>query len=164
MKYTLLSFAGACALAMSMQASAQTCASPLPISSEGGPHDHVEADLCTAANSLSGMGGTPSPGNDVVYSFTANAANATIDLALGAEGTWGGNIAGVFLLPTCSDSTDPIAFGFPGTPMQVTGLADGQDYFIVVTSDPGAPATTCGTFQVDVTGTLPVVVQNFVVE
>jgi hypothetical protein len=165
MKNALITIAGAVALGLSVQVAAQTCASPLPITSQGGPHAVVSGDLCTASNSLPGYGGTPSPQNEIVYSFVAQGANATIALAQGAEGTWGGQSAGVFLMPSpCSSSTDPIQLGFPGAPMQVSGLTDGATYYVIVTADPGAPAATCGTFTATVTGTLPVSLQNFSVE
>lgn len=154
----------ACAALFASSAFAQDCANPLPITSQGGPHEHVAGNLCTASNSLPTMGGTPSPGNDLVYSFVAQGASASINFAIGSEATWGGQTAGIFLLPSCSVGTDPIQFGFPGTPMQVSGLTDGQTYYVVVTPDPAAPAATCGTFTADVTGTLPVTLKNFSVE
>jgi hypothetical protein len=164
MKNALLSLAGACALAVSFQVAAQDCASPLQITSEGGPAAVVNGDLCTATNSLPGYGGTPSPQNEIVYSFTAQGANATINLTQGAEGTWNSQVATIFLMPSpCSSATDPIALGFPGTDMAVNGLTDGQQYFVIVTADPAAPAATCGTFTASVTGTLPVTLQSFTV-
>jgi hypothetical protein len=104
------------------------------------------------------MGGTPSPQNDVVYSFVAEGANATI--TMGGAGT-----GAVFLLPSpCGVGTDPIALGAPGVPMAVNGLTDGQTYYVVATSDPGSPGATCGPYTLDVTGTLPVELQSFTVE
>ena len=164
MRNALLALAGAVALGLSFQVAAQDCAAPLQITSEGGPADSVSGDLCTATNSLPGYGNTPSPQNEIVYSFVAQGANATIALSQGGEGSWGGQSAGIFLMPSpCSSSTDVIALGFPGTPMAVSGLTDGQTYYVIVTADPGAPAATCGTFQADVTGTLPVALQSFTV-
>lgn len=137
---------------------AQDCAAPLVITSQGGTADSVEGDTCAAGNPLPGMGGTPSPHNDVVYSFVAETAEATI--AMGGAGT-----GAVFLLPSpCAVGTDPIAIGAPGGDMPVTGLTDGQTYYVVATSDPGTPAATCGAFTLDVTGQLPVELQNFSVE
>jgi hypothetical protein len=164
MKNSLLSLAGACALAVSFQVAAQDCATPLPITSQGGAHGVVNGNLCTATNSLPTYGGTSSPQNEIVYSFVAQGAAATIGLAQGAEGTWSGQSAGIFLMPSpCSSSTDPTALGFPGTPMTVGGLTDGSTYYVIVTADPGAPAATCGTFTATVTGTLPVTLQSFTV-
>lgn len=137
---------------------AQDCATPLPISSENGPNDSVAGDTCGGANPLPGMGGTPSPQNDVVYSFVAENANATI--TMGGAGT-----GAVFLLPSpCDVGTDPIALGAPGVPMAVNGLTNGQTYYIVATSDPGSPPATCGPYTLDVTGILPVELQSFSIE
>ena len=109
MKNALITLAGALALGLSFQVAAQTCASPLPITSEGGPHGVVNGDLCTATNSLPTYGGTSSPQNEIVYSFVAQGANATITLAQGAEGTWGGQSAGVLLmLSPWSSVADPM--------------------------------------------------------
>lgn len=140
---------------------AQTCESPLPISSENGPHGVVQGNTCDATNSLPGYGNTPSPQNEIVYSFVAEGANATIAL----EETGGAFGAGVFLMPSpCNSNTDATSLGFPGTPMPVQGLQDGQTYYVIVTADPGGPADACGAFTATVTGTLPVELQNFSVE
>lgn len=166
MKNTLLSLGCVLALGISVQAAAQTCASPLPISDPTGPNSQVNGNLCTATNSLPGYGGTPSPQTEIVYSFTYNNnASGQIAVAQGSEGTWAGQSAGVFLMPSpCSSSTDPIGLGFPGTPMQVSGLTNGQVYYVIFTADPGSAAGTCGTFTGTVTGTLPVQLQGFSVE
>lgn len=166
MKKTLLSVASVLALGISFHASAQTCASPLPITDPSGPNSSVSGNLCTATNSLPAYGGTVSPQAEIVYSFTYNNnAVGTVTVTQGAEGTWAGGTAAVFLMPSpCSTSTDPTNFGFPGTPMQVSGLANGSVYYMIFTSDPGGSATACGTISGDVTGTLPVHLQNFSVE
>ncbi|MGN6520775.1 MAG: hypothetical protein ACTHK2_15250 [Dokdonella sp.] len=64
----------------------------------------------------------------------------------------------------CSSSTDPIALGFPGSPMVFNGLANGQPYYVIVTADPGSPAATCGTFTASVAGWLPVTLQAFTID
>jgi len=138
---------------------AQDCANPIPIHTD---EQDVLGDTCTAGNPLPTYGGTGSPQNEVVYSFTAQGANANISIT--GTGGYTGTTPAVFLFPACSAATDPIAFGVPGLPMAVTGLTDGQQYFITVTADPGGPNDGCGAYDVDVDGTLPVVVQNFVVE
>ncbi len=163
MKNTFLTLAGSIVFALSGQVFAQTCASPLPISSENGPHDVVSGNTCTAGNPLPSMGGTPSPQNDIVYSFIAQGANATINWAQGPEATWNGPAA-VFLLPACTTSTDPVNFAFTGTDMVVNGLTDGATYYLVATADGSTAADSCGSFTVSVTGTLPVSLQNFSVE
>jgi hypothetical protein len=140
---------------------AQTCATPLPITSGGTPNGTVSGNTCTASNSLPGYGGTPSPQNEIVYSFVAQGANATI--AIAETGAAFG--AGIFLMPSpCSVATDVTALGFPGTPMAVNGLTNGQTYYVIVTADPGGPANACGPFTATVTGPLPVELQNFSVD
>jgi hypothetical protein len=136
---------------------AQTCATPLPIASNSAR----SGDTCTATNSLPGYGGVPSPQTEIVYSFVAQAANATISLA--QTGTAFG--ATMFLMPSpCSSSTDPIAFGDFTTPMAVNGLTNGQTYYVIITADPGGPASGCGPFTATVAGILPVELQNFSVD
>lgn len=145
------------ALAFGANAMAQTCASPLPIQSNSA----VSGDTCTAENSLPGYGGTPSPQREIVYSFVAQSANATI--AIAETGAAFG--AGIFLMPSpCSVATDPTALGFPGSPMPVNGLTNGQTYYVIVTADPGGPADACGPFTATVTGILPVELQSFSVD
>jgi len=147
------------AFASAGTALAQDCANPIPIHTD---EQDVTGDTCTAGNPLPSYGGTGSSQNEIIYSFTAQGANANISIT--GTGGYAGTTPAIFLFPACSASTDPIAFGIPGVPMAVTGLTDGQQYFIAVTADPGGPADGCGAYDVDVDGTLPVVVQNFVVE
>lgn len=146
------------AFGMSANVSAQTCASPLPIYS----NSSVSGDTCDAENTLPGYGGIASPQREVIYSFTANSADATMTINLNGlpEGA-------VFLMPSpCASSTDPTDFGFGGTPMviQPGDLVDGQEYFIIVTADPGGPADACGAYEIVVEGTLPVNLQNVTVD
>ena len=131
-----------------------------------GPNSVVSGNLCTATNSLPSYGGTVSPQAEIVYSFTYNNnSNGTVTVTQGAEGTWAGGTAAVFLMPSpCSSSTDPTNFGFPGTPMVVSGLTNGSVYYMIFTSDPGGSSTACGTIGATVTGTLPVTLQDFSVE
>jgi hypothetical protein len=135
---------------------AQTCATPLPIAA-----GNVAGDTCTAPNSLPSYGGTVSPQNEIVYSFVAQGANGTIDITGAIPG------GAVFLMPSpCSSSTDPIDFGFTGVPLTLAdaGLTNGQTYYVIVTTDPGGPNTACGAFNLAVTPTLPVELQNFSVD
>lgn len=160
MKKMILAASTALALGAVGQAMAQTCASPTPIASDS----VVQGDLCTATNDLPAYGNTASPQNEIVYSFTAQNAAATISVTQGGEGTWGGAQAAVFLLPApCATTTDPTAFGFAGTPMTIDGTnsPDGSVRYVVFTADPGAAAAACGTFTGTVTGTLPVKLQSF---
>lgn len=162
MKIALLTLGSALALGMVVQAGAQTCAAPLTIASDS----VVNGDLCTATNDLPGYGNTASPQNEIIYSFVAQSASATIAVAQGGEGTWTGGQAAVFLMPSpCSTSTDPTAFGFGGTDMAVNGTnsPDGATMYVIFTSDPGGSATACGTYTGTVVGTLPVTLQSFTV-
>lgn len=144
------------ALAFGANAMANTCANPLPIA--GGVFN---GDTCTAPNSLPAYGNTTSPQREVVYSFVAQDANGSIAIS-GAipDGA-------VFLMPSpCSSSTDPIAFGFAGTPMSVAGLGlvNGQTYYVIVTTDPGGPNDACGAYTLNVTPQLPVELQSFTID
>jgi len=142
---------------------AQTCASPLPITSQGGAHGVVSGDTCTATNSLPAYGSTGSPQNEIIYSFVAQGANATISIA--QTGGFSGSSASVFLMPSpCSSSTDAISLGAPGSPMPVSGLTNGATYYVIVTADPGGPNNGCGQFTASVTGTLPVELKKFSVD
>ncbi|WP_313913030.1 hypothetical protein [Tahibacter sp.] len=144
------------------QAAAQTCANPLPIVS----NVPVSGDTCTAANSLPSYGGTTSAQNEIVYSFVAGPTPPTYgDLLIAQTGGFAGSAGGVFLLPACTASTDPIAFGVVGAPLSVStsGITPGQTYYVVVTADPGGPAAGCGQFTIT-PGYLPVSLQKFSVE
>jgi len=152
--FRLLAMAMATALA---NVSAQDCVSPIPLRQDQG----TTGDTCTAGNPLPTYGGTGSPQNDVVYSFVATDpfnASVTID----ATGGYAGTTAAIFLLPTCTPATDPIAFGAPGAGMLVSGLTGGQTYYVIVTADPGGPNAGCG--QYTLFATVPVTLQSFSVE
>lgn len=162
MKKSLLAIGVVALSVMSAASYAQTCASPLPITSQGGPHDIVTADTCTATNELPTYGGTTSAQNEVIYSFVAQSANATI--AIAQNSGFASSSAAIYLLPACTASTDPIAFGFPGTAMTVSGLTNGSTYYVVATADPGSAAGSCGNFTATVTGTLPVTLKKYSVD
>lgn len=159
------------ALALSMafagQVMAQTCASPLAIGSDQtyapGPNQNpaLAQDLCTASNSLPNYGGIASSQRDIVYSFVAQGANATVTV----EHTGAAFGATIVLMPDpCASSTDIIGAGDFANPMTVNGLTDGATYYIVATADPGGPVDACGTFGINVTGPLPVELQSFSVD
>ena len=159
MKTALIALAAVTCFGLSAQAFAQTCATPLPITSGGTPNGTRSGDLCTATNTLPGYGGIPSPQREVIYSFVAQSANATITVA---ANTFGGTVV---LMPSpCSSSTDIIAAGNAGDPMVVAGLTSGQTYYVIFTADPSGPATACGPYTLTVNGTLPVSLQGFSVE
>lgn len=155
----LLALGLVCGLGVAGQVLAQDCATPIAIhSNETG----ITGDTCAAGNPLPTYGGTGSPQNEVVYSFTAQDAAATISIA--GTGGYAGTTPALFLLPACTAASDPIAFGAPGADMAVQGLTNGSAYFVTVTADPGGPNAGCGQYTVAVTGILPVALQNFSVE
>jgi hypothetical protein len=158
-KQRLLAVAVLLGLAFAGNVLAQDCATPIAIHTD---EQNVTGDTCAAGNPLPTYGGTGSPQNEIVYSFVAQGANA--DISIAGTGGYAGTTPAVFLFPACSAATDPIAFGVPGTPMHVGGLTDGQTYFITATADPGGPNDGCGSYDIDVAGTLPVSLQNFSVE
>lgn len=156
MKSTLIALFGLTIAGASGMALAQTCAAPIAIHS----NETVTGDLCSAQNSLPTYGGITSPQKEIVYSFVAQGANATINYA--ANGYTG--VA--YLMPSpCAPATDPIALGTSvGTDMAVNGLTDGQTYYLIITANPGGPEDACGTFTAAVNGTLPVTLKGFTVE
>jgi len=155
----LLALGLVCGLGVAGQVLAQDCAAPLPIHSND---QNLPGDTCAAGNPLPTYGGTGSPQNEIVYSFTAQGADA--DVSITATGGYAGTTAALFLLPACTAASDPIAFGAAGVPMHVGSLTDGSVYFITATADPGGPNAGCGQYTVSVAGTLPVSLQNFSVE
>jgi len=138
--------------------SAQDCATPLPIHFN---QTGMTGDTCAAGNPLPTYGGTGSPQNEVVYSFVAFDANATV--AIAATGGYAGTTAALFLLPACTPATDPIQFGAPGADMPINGLTNGSTYFVIVTADPGGPNAGCGQYTLSAIGT-PVSLQGFSID
>ncbi len=144
------------------QVAAQTCASPLPLYS----NLTVVGDTCTATNTLPSYGGTTSAQNEIVYSFVAGPTPPGYGAgAIVPTGGFAGTAPVVFLLPACTASTDPIAFGFPGGPLNfnAAGMTLGQRYYVVVTADPGGPNSGCGQFWFS-HGYLPVSLQKFSID
>lgn len=148
---------------------AGTCADPIPLFAGVA----VTGDTCTASNSLPNYGGTTSPQAELVYHFQ-NGTNGAGTFASGdfvfahTGAAFGG---GMFLLPApCSNSTDPISFGNDANPMPATNMAGGtplnesQDYYVIVTADPGGPADACGEFSLTPPNPLPVELQSFSVD
>lgn len=148
------------ALSFSGTVFAQTCASPLDIGSPGA----VSGDTSTAENTIAGFGPLPSPHNDIVYSFVAEGANATITVSAASYDY------GVVLIQTCAGvSSAPIQASTgpgPGGAFTIAtdSLVDGTTYYIVVTGNPSVDTPVAGTFTMDLVDTLPVELQNFSVE
>lgn len=139
---------------------AQTCATPIPLSSNTAVNGNTcVAPTGTGVNSLPGYGSVPSPQTEIVYSFVAQGANGSVTVT--DTGAFG---ATVVLMPSpCASGTDILAAGAAGTPMPLTGLTNGQTYYLIVTGDPGGPANACGAFTMT-PPTLPVSLQGFSVE
>lgn len=151
----------ACVLGLSLVSSiafAQTCASPLPIQSDSSQN----GDTCAAGNVIPSFGALPSPHNDIVYSFVAQGANATITMPASDFNY------GAFFLDACD--TDGNAFPTqaitnpPGGSFPVSGLVDGQTYYIVVSGSPAEGNPVCGTFTINVAGPLPVELESFSID
>ena len=109
-------------------------------------------------------GDIASPQPDIVHSFVAEGANATITLNTAGSPL----IPGLLILDACSDTANIMQSdsGAAGDELSVaaTGLTDGETYYVVVTTAPGAAADNCGAFTGTITGQLPVELQNFSVE
>lgn len=157
----------AASLLASSVALAQTCAAPIAIQSDNnnGAYAPGGATTCGAANAIGVLpGGIASPQPDIIHSFVAQGANATITL-----NTAGGALEpGLVIMDGCDDTANllAVADGAAGSEVNVsaTGLTDGQTYFLVVTGRPGSPDDNCGPYTGTITGTLPVTVQTFDVE
>lgn len=116
-------------------AAAQTCATPLPLST-GGPN-HV--NTCATTNSLPYFGGVlPSPHNDAVFSFVSvPGMSGTIDIQADFA-------AAVVLIPSpCGPDTLPDQAALTPASIGLGGLSPGT-YFLVVTGDPDLMLPVCG--------------------
>ena len=121
----------------------------------------------TAPNAFPAFpGGIASPQNDIVYSFVADSANATITVNNNGSAL----LPGIVLMNPC----DPVGGNIVDAgsnaggvaTLNASGLTDGTTYYVVVTTDPGAgaDAANCGTFDYTVVGQLPVELQSFSVD
>ncbi len=163
-KKTFLAIAIACVVsAPALADPTNSCANPLPITSQAGTNGIVTGNTCDFLNTLPTYGGTASPQREAIFSFVANDANATLVMTEpGAP--YGG---AMFLMPSpCSVATDPINLGGPGFDMTIApgSLVNGQTYYVIVTTDPSLGPDICGEFNVAVTGVLPVELESFEVE
>lgn len=151
----------ALALAVSAPvALAQTCASPLPMPS----NMTISGTTCGGDAGLS-LGGAAIPHNYVVYEFTKqDDAGAGVEPdSISVLG--GADINAIVAENDCSNP--PVGGSAVGFPFSIEGLTDGQQYIVVVTTDPSIPlpptGAICDDFQVE-TNTLPVELQSFVVD
>src|SRR5690606_34303203 len=112
----------------SMAIAQDSCEAPVTIHTD---EVITGASTCGRLNGVSGFGAIASPYPDYIYSFVADSASATIDL----------NSSGpllVYLVDSCAAGAagSPIGGGVTGTPMTVNGLTDGQQYWVVVSTQP----------------------------
>lgn len=155
---------------VSQVAFAQTCAAPIEIQSDNNNGLYASPASTTCDGPVDDFpnfpGGIPSPGPDVVHSFTAEGASATI--TLDATDT----LAPVLLLLDSCDANGANLLGIAESnvaggevSLPVGGLTDGQQYWVIVTHHPDAPpANQCGSYAGTITGQLPVELQTFSVE
>lgn len=135
-----------------------TCAQAITIQS----NSSVNGDSCTSGNPIGALGPLPSPHNDVIYSFVAQSANATITVPAASYDY------GVFLTSGCAGTTPAPSQATtgpsPGGSFPVSGLTNGQTYYIIVSGNPSVDTPACGTYSLTVTGILPVELQSFSVD
>ena len=146
---------------------AQTCASPIEVTSNNsnGAFAAPGATTCGAGNNIDPFpGGAASPQQEIVYSFVANNADATISI----DSSGGALQPGLVVMNACNETAEIVAVADSAAPgpiqAQVSGLTNGATYYVVVTSRIGAPDDNCGPFTGTIAGELPVSLQNFSVE
>ena len=109
---------------------------------------------------------SPYPGPDDVWAITVGAGNS-IDVTADLTGSTG-DLA-LFFLSTCGDgnsclSTSQDAIG-PGVGPEIiptiTGLTAGNTYYIYVDSYYASGAASCGSYTLNVAGTLPVSLESY---
>lgn len=136
----------------------QTCAEAIQIFSDSS----VSGDTCGSVNGIGALGPLPSPHNDLIYFFVADGASATISMPAASYDY------GVFLTSGCAGTTPaptqaatgPAAGGsFP-----VGGLTDGNTYYVIVSGNPSVDTPSCGTFDMNIDGQLPVELQSFSID
>ena len=151
-----------------------TCATPVTI----GALPFTQAgDTCGSANNINSYpGGTcgtslasPYPGPDDVWAITVGAGNS-IDVSADLTGSTG-DLA-LFFLSTCGDgnsclanSQDAIGAGAgPEIIPTITGLTSGNTYYIYVDSYYASGAASCGSYTLNVAGTLPVTLESYQID
>jgi hypothetical protein len=158
MKISLSILAGSLMLA-SGGAFAQSCNAPLPLPGNA----NVTGDTCGGANEL----GTlcifgQSPSNDIIYSVTiATPYTATVVNLTNNTPAWD---AALVLIATSCNGNSTCPRNADANPaggnesLDVAGLQAGN-YFLAVTSKQAD--TTCGSYNVTVDGSFPVMLQSF---
>lgn len=131
---------------------------------------------CGATNDITNYGGTcatalpfPYPGPDVIYAFATTAGNS-VTISASLTGSTG-DLALFVIDTTCAtaancnhQSQDAIGVGAGPENIAAASYSDGNHY-IYVDSYYGAPApASCGTYTLNVTGTLPIALDSFSIE
>ncbi len=127
---------------------AQTCDSPLPLTS----NTALSGTTCGGQTGID-LGGVPLVHPAVVHSFVAQGASGTID-------TSGDATISALLTTDCSEAPSDA-----GNSISLDGLVDGTTYLLIVTSENlSAPdPQICGAYTVS-PDTLPVELQSFTVD
>ena len=153
-----------------------SCATPsnitaLPFSQAG--------NTCGGTNNISNYGGPcgvdlpfPYPGPEDVWAITVGTGNA---ITVSADLTGSTGDLALYVLSTCGDgnsclfhSQDAIGGGVgpedvnDGLPL--TGLTAGNTYFIYVDSYYGTGGASCGTYTLNVGGSLPVSLESYSID
>ncbi|WP_257388788.1 hypothetical protein [Tahibacter caeni] len=124
---------------------------------------NYSAAVCTANLNF------PYPGEDEAYAITVGASQS-LDISADLTGS-AGDLA-LFLIGTCGNgasclatSQDAIGVGAgPETIPTVSGLAAGTYYVYVDSYYDAGTAGSCGTFTLNVAGTLPVALQSYSID
>lgn len=134
--------------ALAGPAMAQSCQAPLAV-----PTGTVQPfDTCQSANHLPNFGPIPSPHRDIVHVLRVSSGlpgSLRIRAQPGAS-----SLVALVLTGTCDSSTLPVAtWDLSSGPAQipVTGWS-ARSVYVVVTTDPGVPASVCGAYEIDVEG------------
>lgn len=160
-----------------------SCATPsnitaLPFSQAG--------NTCGGTNNITNYGGPcgtdlpfPYPGPEDVWAITVGTGNA---ITVTADLTGSTGDLALYLLGTCGtgasclfSSQDAIGAGVgpevlnsdggtPPAPLPLTGLTAGNTYFIYVDSYYGTGSASCGTYTLNVGGTLPVSLESYSID
>lgn len=152
--------------ALPVAAMAQTCSSPLPL----GSSQTYTADTTASSDQMSTIAGVSSPGNEIVYFFTAGDVATSESISItDTDYDWA-----IYLTTSCQANipggdlanAQAGASGSTGTmPLNSGGsaLTPGTQYFVIVSGEPGG-TTTSGVMSFSTPTPLPVTLQNFSVK
>ena len=153
-----------------------SCATPVTIGSL--PFSQA-GNTCGGANNITKYGGPcaadlpfPYPGPDYVWAITVGTGNA---ITVSADLTGSTGDLALFLVSACGNgagclfhSQDAIGAGAGPEDMNggaaLTGLTAGSTYYIYVDSYYGSGGVSCGTYTLNVGGTLPVSLESYSID